>query len=307
MTERQVAIEVQDLTKQYGTLRAVDRLNLTVEKGEIFGLLGPNGAGKSTSVECMEGIRQPDAGTIRILGLPIREHGQELRLRVGVQLQSTGLLSKLTVRETIDLYRSFYPQPLATSELMALVGLESKAIARVQQLSGGQRQRLTLALALVNNPELVFLDEPTTALDPQARRGIWELILNLKRQGKTVLLTTHYMEEAERLCDRVAIMDAGRIMELGAPQELINRYFNETAIEVATGSQAAGLAANLSGVTRTVVDEDRTSLYTTNIHLTLTQLLELVPSDSRGLHGLTIRQATLEDLFLKLTGRRIRD
>ncbi len=307
MSKRQVAIEAQDLTKQYGSLKAVDRLNLTVEQGEIFGLLGPNGAGKSTSVECMEGIRQPDAGTIKILGLPIREHAAELRLRVGVQLQSTGLLPKLTVRETIELYRSFYPQPLPTSKLMALVGVEGKATARVQQLSGGQKQRLTLALALVNDPELLFLDEPTTALDPQARRSIWELIADLKRQGKTVLLTTHYMEEAERLCDRVAIMDAGRIMELGTPQELINRYFNETAIEVPTGSQAAGLAASLSGVTRTVVDEDRTTLYTTNIHLTLTQLLDLVPTDSRGLHGLTIRQATLEDLFLKLTGRRIRD
>lgn len=307
MSERQVAIEVQDLTKQYGTLRAVDQLSLTVEKGEVFGLLGPNGAGKSTSVECMEGIRQPDAGTIKILGLPIREHAAELRLRVGVQLQSTGLLPKLTVRETIELYRSFYPQPLATNDLMALVGVEGKATARVQQLSGGQKQRLTLALALVNDPELLFLDEPTTALDPQARRSIWELIADLKRQGKTVLLTTHYMEEAERLCDRVAIMDGGRIMELGTPQELINRYFNETAIEVPTGSQAAGLATSLTGVTRTVVDEDRTTLYTTNIHLTLAQLLDLVPTDSRGLHGLTIRQATLEDLFLKLTGRRIRD
>lgn len=217
----ELALRVRDLRKQYPKVTAVDGLELDVPRGEVFGLLGPNGAGKTTTLEIIEGLTPPDGGSIEILGLDWRHHGKAIRSRIGVQLQSTSLFNKITPREALDLYGSYYPKRRSTDELLDLVQLNEKADAYHITLSGGQQQRLAIALALVNDPELVFLDEPTTGLDPQARRSLWEVVRHMKSEGRTVILTTHYMEEAEALCDRLAIMDHGRILTTGKPLELI--------------------------------------------------------------------------------------
>jgi ABC-2 type transport system ATP-binding protein len=223
-------IRVEGLEKRYGETRAVDGVSFEVPAGTVFGLLGPNGAGKTTTVEILEGLRSPDAGDVRVLGVDVGRNADALRPRIGVSLQTAALYPKLTVVEVLDLFRGFYRSGRTTDDLIALMDLGEKRTTRTQNLSGGQRQRLSVALALVNDPELVFLDEPTTGMDPAARRSLWDVVLRLKDEGRTVLLTTHYMEEAEVLCDRLAIMDHGRILEEGTVEELVSRRFQERAV-----------------------------------------------------------------------------
>ena len=300
------ALAVSDLVKRYGQNTVVDEISFAVPRGEVFGLLGPNGAGKTTTVECIEGLRHADGGEIKVLGLRQGHEGERIKPLIGVQLQSTGLYPRLNVRELIALFATFFPRSLPVEELIDTVGLREKACTPSRGLSGGQRQRLSLALALVNDPEVVFLDEPTTGLDPQARRGLWDVVRDLRRRGKTVLLTTHYMEEAEELCDRVAIVDKGRIIAEGSPLALIREHFQETAIEFALTAQSPlERLRGLPGVARLLTEDGRVTLYSGDAPQTVAGLLALAQGSER-LRDLTIRRATLEDVFLKLTGRRIR-
>jgi ABC-2 type transport system ATP-binding protein len=301
------AIEVVDLVKRYEDITAVDGVSIDVPCGEIFGLLGPNGAGKTTSVECMLGLREPEAGRVTILGMGHESESQAIRARIGVQLQSTGLLPQLKVREQVALFADLFPTSLPIDDLIELVGLSDKINVATSALSGGQKQRLAVALALVNDPELIFLDEPTTGLDPQARRALWEVVLSLKARGKTVMLTTHYMEEAQQLCDRVAILDYGKIIEMGPPAELIDKHFEATAIEfIDPGDGFQNSLDSLDSVQQILRENGNITLYSTNVARTLAQMFNLNSSGSSELNDITIRQATLEDVFLKLTGRRIR-
>ena len=301
------AIEVHDLRKVYNGVPAVDGIGFEVAEGEIFGLLGPNGAGKTTTVECIEGLRTPDSGSITVLGrLQGRANG--IKQRIGIQLQTTGLYPLLTVRELLELFGSFYQRTLPADELIALVSLEEKRDTRSKDLSGGQRQRLSLALALVNDPELLFLDEPTTGLDPQSRRQIWTIVKNLQGRGKTVLLTTHYMEEAQALCGRVAVMDGGKIIALDSPQELIATHFETTAVEFEDRNSAAlDMLQALVGVVQAKRDGGLVTLYSRDTPRTMEGLLAAARADQLHFDDLRVRSATLEDVFLKLTGRRIRD
>jgi ABC-2 type transport system ATP-binding protein len=301
----QTAVNVRDLHKRYGDVRAVDGATFTIASGEVFGLLGPNGAGKTTTVECILGLRQPDAGQITVLGMEHGAQSRQIKARIGVQLQTTGLYPRLTAHELVDLFARLFPKALPTGQVLELVGLGEKA--RSADLSGGQRQRLAVALALVNDPDLIFLDEPTTGLDPQARRKLWDVMRDLKETGKTVLLTTHYMEEAEQLCDRVAVMDHGQIIALDTPAALIHQYFQETAIEfVALGEPPRERLAALPGVTQSIFENGRPTLYSTDVPRTMAGLFDLVTAGALSFKDVTVRQATLEDVFLKLTGRRIR-
>ena len=301
-------VRVRGLTKRYADVEAVAGIDFDVARGEVFGLLGPNGAGKTTTVEILEGLRVPDAGEVSVLGLDVAKHADALKPRIGVSLQTAALYPKLTVTELIELFRSFYPTARPASELIDALELGERKDARSEVLSGGQRQRLAVALALVNDPELVFLDEPTTGLDPAARRSLWELVRELKAAGRSVLLTTHYMEEAEILCDRIAIMDHGRILEMGTVDELVSKRFKERAVRF---DRLEGLAVEelerLPGVASVKAEEDETLLYTRDVGPTIGALLAL--TESRGLEpaNLAIRRATLEDVFLDLTGRALRD
>ena len=301
------AIEVHGLRKRYGPTVAVDGLSFNVTAGEIFGLLGPNGAGKTTTVECLLGLHTPDAGEIQLLGMMHAEHSRAIRARLGVQLQTTGLLPQLTVREQVQLFAKLFPRALPVDDIIARVGLTETGKTITRSLSGGQRRRLAVALALINDPDLLFLDEPTTGLDPQARRALWDLVRDLKQAGKTVLLTTHYMEEAEQLCDRVAIVDHGRIIELDAPTALIRKYYHETAIEFAAQAKAPPETLTaLPGVSQARFENGQATLYSTDVPRTMAALFELAPASALPFHDMSVRQATLEDVFLKLTGRRIR-
>jgi len=301
------AIEVHDLRKRYGDIRAADGVTFSVTSGEIFGLLGPNGAGKTTAVECILGLRQPDSGRITVLGMEHGAQSRHLKARIGAQLQTTGMYPRLTVHELVNLFAALFPRARPADEVIEMIGLQEKAKTRSKDLSGGQRQRLAVALALVNDPDLIFLDEPTTGLDPQARRGVWDVVRELKRARKTVLFTTHYMEEAERLCDRVAVMDHGRIIALDTPEALINQHFQETAIEfVPLGEPPRERLAALPGVTQVLFEDGHPTLYSTDVARTLAGLFELVTAGALAFKDMTVRQATLEDVFLKLTGRRIR-
>ena len=225
------AVEVADLVKIYGPLRAVDGVSFQVAPGEIFGMLGPNGAGKSTTVEMIEGLRPADSGRIAVLGIDVRKHPRRVKARIGVQLQSTAFFKQLTPKQILNLFGSFYPKALPVEQLIAAVNLEEKADDASSKLSGGQLQRLAIAAALVNDPAVVFLDEPTTGLDPQARRSLWDVILRLRDEGKTILLTTHYLEEAEQLCDRLVIIDHGKVIAEGTPAGLIAEHYERTALE----------------------------------------------------------------------------
>lgn len=296
----------QHLTKRFGSKVAVDGISFAAAPGEVYGLLGPNGAGKTTTVECIEGVQQPDAGAVEVLGMSHTAQSAAIKARLGVQLQTTGLFPGLTVRETIDLYRSFFPRALPTAEVLRLLRLTEFQKADPAKLSGGWRQRLTLALALVNDPELIFLDEPTTGLDPGARREIWDLVKTLQGQGRTVVLTTHYMEEAAYLCDRVAVIDHGRIVAEGRPDELVREAFAESAIEFAAPEDLEPTRLKeLPGVTRLVVENGTCTLYSAHVPETVAGLLQVSREQDFPLERFTVRQATLEDLFLKLTGRRL--
>jgi ABC-2 type transport system ATP-binding protein len=302
------AIEVERLVKRYPGVMAVDGVSFSVGAGEVFALLGPNGAGKTTTTEIVEGLRQPDSGTVRVLGLDIQRHSGAIKQRIGVQLQTTALYQKLTVREIVALFGSFFARALPPDEVIAMVDLQEKAATRSKELSGGQRQRLAVAIALVNDPEIVFLDEPTTGLDPQARRRMWEVIEGLRSRGRTVFLTTHYMEEAEQLCDRVAVMDHGKIIAIGAPQELIQTHFKYTAIEFATPPNIdCATLRGLPQVADAQVENGTTTLFSSGVPQTIEALSRLAAAHDDALAGLTVRQATLEDVFLRLTGRRIRE
>jgi len=304
------AIVVQNLRKYYGETKAVDGISFSVGQGEVFGMLGPNGAGKTTTVEIIEGLRAADSGQVTVLGMDVGKETGKIKARIGVQLQTTVLYPLLTVREIIDLFRSFYPGPVNdTDYVIDAVNLREKQKTRSQDLSGGQQQRLSMALALVNKPDIIFLDEPTTGLDPQARRKIWDVIQQVRGEGTTVFLTTHYMEEAQRLCDRVAVIDQGHIIALDTPNELISTHFEESAIEfdLNGGSVDMEWLAGLSGVTDVRQDGKAITLYSKAVPQTLGELTDLGRTQHFTLDDLHVRRATLEDVFLKLTGRRIRE
>jgi ABC-2 type transport system ATP-binding protein len=301
-------IRVSDLKKHYGDVKAVDGVSFEVARGEVFGMLGPNGAGKTTTIEVLEGLRDPDSGIVEVLGMDVCKHPDSIKQRIGVQLQSVSLYPRLTVTELLDLFGSFFKHSLPTKQLIDAVDLGERAGARSMNLSGGQQQRLSIALALVNDPDLVFLDEPTTGLDPQARRSLWDLVKGLQDKGKSVLLTTHYMEEAAELCDRVAIMDHGHILEMGTVQELIGRRFKERAVFFDTSPKLPqDRLAKLGGVTRASQEDGQTVLYSMDVPSTVGALLSMADELSLEPRNLGIRQATLEDVFLDLTGRALRD
>ena len=301
-------IRVTDLRKSYGATRAVDGVSFEVRRGEVFGLLGPNGAGKTTTVEILEGLRAPDSGEASVLGFDVARHADALKARIGVALQTAALYPKLTVVEVIDLFRAFYGHGRPTDELIGLLDLGEKRTTRTQDLSGGQRQRLAVALALVNDPEVVFLDEPTTGMDPAARRSLWDIVEALRREGRTILLTTHYMEEAEILCDRIAIMDHGRILETGTVTELVSRRFRERSVRFdrLDPLDDERLRA-FPGVSDVRHEDGEVVLFTADVPATIGALL--AASEALGVEpeNLMIRRATLEDVFLDLTGRALRD
>lgn len=311
------AIICRELYKRYESgkkaVQAVNGLDLAVASGECFGLLGPNGAGKTTTVEILEGLLPPTSGFVQVLGMQWgRGQDHELRQRLGITLQETRLQEKLTVLETLQLFRSFYHSGITAEEAMALVSLEEKARSWVRKLSGGQRQRLAVACALVGQPELLFLDEPTTGLDPQARRQLWEVINNLKHSGTTILLTTHYMDEAEKLCDRVAIVDHGRVIALGSPRELSARMGGDHVVEFslqANGGSAGEVQAEqflMIQSVRTALGERNGFLLTVSEpHVAIPALLQFLEHRAVGLASLTTRHVNLEDVFVSLTGRHL--
>jgi ABC-2 type transport system ATP-binding protein len=307
----QSALRVRDLRKAYKDVVAVDGLNLEVQAGECFGLLGPNGAGKTTTVEICEGLTPADSGEVEVLGRRWSSDAAQLRQHLGIQLQDTQLSEKLTVQETVRLFRSFFRQGAGGSEVIARVQLEEKQDSRVGALSGGQKQRLALACALVGDPDFLFLDEPTTGLDPQARRQLWELIEEFKRSGRTILLTTHYMDEAERLCDRVAIMDHGKEIALGTPRELIAATCAEQMVEFTAGSVSHALdipaLRRIEGVREVRTENGAVLLQVTELHTSVPSLLAELTRQNVPLTELRTHSATLEDVFVTLTGRHLRD
>jgi len=301
-------ISVNDLRKSYGSVHAVDGISFEVRRGEVFGLLGPNGAGKTTTIEILEGLNKPDGGSASVLGMDPTHEGNRLKELIGVQLQTAALYPNLTVTELIGLFGRFYRHARPTSELLNEFALDEREVALSKELSGGQRQRLSVALALVNDPEMIFLDEPTTGLDPQARRSLWEQIRTFAAQGRTTLLTTHYMEEAEQLCDRVAIMDHGHILEMGTVNELVARHFKERTVRFISHADLTDeRLATIRGVSKVAHEDEETVLYTTEVPATIGALLEL--GEQLQLTGLdlAVRRPTLEDVFLSLTGRALRD
>ncbi|HUO51899.1 MAG TPA: ABC transporter ATP-binding protein [Gemmatimonadaceae bacterium] len=303
------ALALRGLRKAFGDVTAVDGIDLEVRAGECFGLLGPNGAGKTTTIEICEGLTEPDGGDVEVLGRRWRDGEHALRERLGIQLQDTQLSEKITVAETLALFRSFYAQARTVDEVIAMVQLEEKRHARVGTLSGGQKQRLALACALVGDPELIFLDEPTTGLDPQARRQLWELIEGFRASGRTILLTTHYMDEAERLCDRVAIMDHGRVIALGTPRALIAEIIAEQLVEfsAAGGGVDDGALRALPGVAAVRAQDGAWQLEVKELHRAVPALLGELQRQGVALSRLSTHSATLEDVFVKLTGRHLRD
>ena len=308
------AIRVTNLFKRYDgkpPVEAVRGLDLLVEQGDCFGLLGPNGAGKTTTIEIIEGLLAATSGDVEVLGRRWESHDAEIRQRIGISLQETRLSEKLSVRETLTLFRSFYHRGIEPDEAMRRVSLEEKAKSWVGKLSGGQKQRLAVACALVGDPELLFLDEPTTGLDPQSRRQLWEIIRGFRQQGRTVLLTTHYMDEAERLCDRVAIVDQGRVIALGTPRELISTLGGEHMIELTLDDcdrpdrlEPAALA-DLPAVISARAEDGHICLAVTEPHLALPPLLDRLKHLRCQLTSLTTRHASLEDVFVKLAGRHL--
>ena len=301
-------ITVENLTKRYGQLVAVDGISFEVYPGETFGMLGPNGAGKTTTLEMIEGLRQPDAGRITFMGLDAVRDRKTVQERIGVQLQSQALWPELTVEETLKVFQSLFKKRTAVEQLLERFSLLDKRNARVKGLSGGQRQRLSIATALVNDPDLVFLDEPTTGLDPQARHGFWDLIREMQQEGKTVIVTTHYMEEAEALCDRVAIMDHGHIMALDTPRRLVQAHASESTIEFGAAEDADHTPlAHLPGVSDLRSEDGTLLLFTNDVSATLNSLVRMADEKEMPIRSLNVRSATLEDVFITLTGRRLRD
>ena len=307
-----LALRVSGLRKSYGAVTAVDGLDLTVATGECFGLLGPNGAGKTTTIEICEGLTEPDSGDVEVLGRTWDRDEGALRERLGIQLQETQLAEKLTVDETVRLFRSFYARGRDVNEVIDVVQLGEKRGARVGKLSGGQKQRLALACAIVGDPELLFLDEPTTGLDPQSRRQLWDLIIEIRASGRSIVLTTHYMDEAERLCDRVAIVDHGRVIALGSPRELIASLGAEHVVEFTVpGAPAGVLTAEslraLDGVRAVREHDGRWTLEVMELARAVPALLGELSRRALALGEFATHSATLEDVFVHLTGRQLRD
>ena len=305
-----LALEVRGLRKTFGTVVAVDGLDLEVHAGECFGLLGPNGAGKTTTIEICEGLQEPDAGDVIVLGKRWSTDERALRERLGVQLQETQFSEKVTVEETVRLFRSFYERGPAVDEIIRLVQLDEKKTARVGTLSGGQKQRLSAACALAGDPELLFLDEPTTGLDPQSRRQVWDLVEQLRASGRSIVLTTHYMEEAERLCDRVAIVDHGKAIALDTPRALIRSLGAEQVVEVELAEGAAvpkTLFAGTTGVLDSRIDGPVWSLQVSAAHEAVPAVLRTLESANLSLTELRTHTPTLEDVFVSLTGRHLRE
>ncbi len=293
---------VRDLAKRYGGVEAARGVTFEIQEGEIFGLIGPNGAGKTTTLECVLGLREPDAGTIEVCGIDARQHPREVKQRTGAALQTTALQDRITPREALALFASFYRRTVPTATLLERFGLVDKADAPFESLSGGQRQRLALALAFVNDPELVFLDEPTTGLDAQSRRELHGEILRMKRDGHTVLLSTHYIDEAQALCDRIAVIHQGQIVAAGGTREIIERSSAAPTIFVATAQPLdAALFDGLTGITDLVRDERTARFRAARVNATLAALASAL--DARGLEltELRVQKATLEDVFLELT------
>jgi ABC-2 type transport system ATP-binding protein len=303
------AIEVHEIVKTYGDFRAVNGVSFEVEEGEVFGLLGPNGAGKTTTIEIMEGYRKPDSGWVRVLDLDPFQDGHELKQRVGLLLQSTSLYPELSVAELASLFSGYYREPVEANVLLETLGLKEKTTARYRELSGGQKQRLALILAFINDPQLVFLDEPTAGLDPQSRQGFWQWIGEGRQRSKTILITTHHIEEAEALCDRVAILDHGQIMALDTPRRLVAgleaehriAFLAEEPIDLARLSCIPGVWAAANG------KEGEYTLHVEDPQLALKGLMELASQESFYPRDLRVEGATLEDVFISLTGRRIRE
>ncbi|RKT57225.1 ABC transporter ATP-binding protein [Saccharothrix australiensis] len=296
------AVVVADIRKHYGDLKAVDGVSFTVAEGEFFGILGPNGAGKTTTLEIVEGLRKADSGAVTLLGLDPWPRNADLLPRIGVQLQASSFFEKLTAREQLQTFGSLYGVTAAKAdEMLELVGLTDKADVQENKLSGGQRQRLSIACALVHDPDVVFLDEPTAALDPQARRNLWDVLRAIQARGKTIVYTTHYLDEAEILCDRVAIMDRGRVLALDAPATLVRGLDAPTHVVLQKGSLPLAEAKAIAGVEQAQEDEVSLTISTRKPAPVLSALAE------RGtLDGLQVRTATLEDVFLSLTGREYR-
>ena len=302
----ETAIVVEGLRKVYGEVVAVDGISFEVRRGEIFGMVGPNGAGKTTTIECIEGLRRPDGGTVTTLGLDPQRDGYELRERIGVQLQESALPNRIKVWEAVDMFASFYRRSVDWKPLLERLGLAEKRNTDFAKLSGGQKQRLFIALALINDPELVFLDELTTGLDPQARRAMWQLVFDIREQGKTVFLTTHFMEEAERLCDRVAIVDDGRIVALDSPEKLVRSLGAEKRVlfTVERAFDEAALRA-VPGVTKVERNGERVTVYGTGDRL-VGGVVNALETGGVPFRDLRTEQPTLEDVFLALTGKQIR-
>lgn len=311
-----LAIRCTNVVKTYDgrpPVEAVRGINLAIDEGECFGLLGPNGAGKTTTIEIIEGLLPITSGEVEVLGLAWGRDDDEIRHRIGISLQETRLSEKLSVLETLTLFRSFYRRGIEPAELLRRLSLDEKEATWVGKLSGGQKQRLAVACALVGDPELLFLDEPTTGLDPQSRRQLWEIVRNLREQGRTVLLTTHYMEEAERLCDRVAIVDHGKLIAQGSPRELIGSLGGEHVIEFTLSRDASHEQlpainfADLPAVSSAQIEDGCVRLTVTEPHVVLPALLDRLNRFSCQLTGLTTRHASLEDVFVKLAGRHLDD
>lgn len=295
------AIKVADVKKAYGNTKAVDGISLEIEQGEFFGIIGPNGAGKTTLLEIIEGLREADSGQVELLGAKPWPRNKALLPRIGVQLQASAFFEKLTAREQLDSFADLYNAPRRTDEMLELVGLTEKAKTPDDKLSGGQKQRLNIACALVHDPEVVFLDEPTAALDPQARRNLWDVLRNIQEQGKTIVLTTHYLDEAEILCDRIAVVDKGKVLALDAPANLVRGLEAPTKISLPSGAISADEANQIGAVETASDDGVSVTLVTRDSAGVLTEL-----SNRNLLHGISVHSATLEDVFLSLTGREYR-
>jgi len=305
----ETVLKVSGLTKRYGNLIAVDRISFSIEKGEIFGLLGPNGAGKTTTIEMIEGLRKPDGGSIAICGIDALKEPCRIKEIIGVQLQSTTLYDKIKVKEAIDLFGGYYKKSILSSDILNEASLVDKKDSSIGTLSGGLKQRLAMALALVNDPEVLFLDEPTTGLDPQARRNVWDIVEKLNGRGKTIILTTHYMEEAEQLCGRVGIIDRGRIISMDSPENLITNSGLESTVEFHCAPEEADKTLQKLSVVGKITRQDnsRFVLYTKEASQVLHEITRISGENGINLKNITVREATLEDVFLALTGKKLRE
>ncbi|SFG31744.1 ABC-2 type transport system ATP-binding protein [Halobacillus alkaliphilus] len=301
-------IHVEKLVKKYGNMTAVNGVEFNVSAGEVFGLLGPNGAGKTTTIEMLVGLRKPDSGTATLSGFDIRNQIDKVKEVIGIQLQSTSLFELLTVQEIMQMYASFYPSHVSISELIDEMLLTEKKKDRIKGLSGGQKQRLAIALAIIHDPDIIFLDEPTTGLDPQARRTLWDIIEKLKDRGKTIVLSTHYMDEAHVLCDRIGIMDQGNLIALDTPSRLVKELQSDSAIEFTLPAEEDDTFIHqLQRVTQVTRRQEWYVVYTDDLQMTLIDLIQHSQEKNLNLQDLQTRTATLEDVFIHMTGRSLRE